>query len=75
MIHSLGYYMTRDGQVVEMTRILESQPLAEGYLLKGGFRDTFHLWHTNGSSNRLKQTDRDIVRFINNPTDYELSND
>lgn len=64
MIDQLGYYLTRDGRVVEISRILESQRMAEGYLLQGGFRDTCHLWYLDGSCNRLKETDRDIVRFM-----------
>lgn len=75
MIDSLGYYMTRDGQTVEITRILESQPLAEGYIIKAGFRDTFHLWNIDGSFNRLKETDRDIVRFMYNLTVNESYDD
>jgi hypothetical protein len=75
MIDCLGFYLTRDGQVVQITRILEAQPLAEGYLMKAGFRDTFHLWNIDGSFNRLKETDRDIVRFMYNLTDYENGND
>ena len=75
MIDSLGFYMTRDGQTVEITRILESQPLAEGYILKSGFRDTFHLWNIDGSFNRLKETDRDIVRFMYNLTVNESYDD
>ena len=75
MIWCLGYYMTRDGQTVEITRILESQPMAEGYLMKAGFRDTFHLWNIDGSFNRLKETDRDIVRFMYNLTVNESHDD
>ena len=75
MIDSLGYYMARDGQTVEITRILESQPLAEGYIIKAGFRDTFHLWNIDGSFNRLKETDRDIVRFMYNLTVNESDDD
>jgi hypothetical protein len=67
--------MTRNGQTVEITRILESQPLAEGYLMKAGFRDTFHLWNIDGSFNRLKETDRDIVRFMYNLTVNESYDD
>lgn len=75
MIDCLGFYMTRDGQTVEITRILESQPLAEGYIIKAGFRDTFHLWNIDGSFNRLKETDRDIVRFMYNLTVNESYDD
>lgn len=75
MIDCLGFYMTRDGQTVEITRILEAQPLAEGYIIKAGFRDTFHLWNIDGSFNRLKQTDRDIVRFMYNHTVNESYDD
>jgi hypothetical protein len=75
MIDCLGFYMTRDGRTVEIVRILESQPLAEGYLMKAGFRDTFHLWNIDGSFNRLKETDRDIVRFMYHLTNYENGND
>lgn len=75
MIHWLGYYLTRGGSVVEITRILESQPMAEGYLLKGGFRDSFHVWNIDGSFNRLKETDRDIVRFMYSLTTNESSDD
>lgn len=64
MIDCLGFYMTRGGQIVEITRILESQPIAEGYLLKAGFRETYHIWNIDGSFNRLKETDRDIVTFM-----------
>lgn len=63
MINCLGIYLTRSGEVVEITRILESQPIAEGYLLNGGFRKSFLIWNVDGSFNRLKQTDHDIVRF------------
>lgn len=75
MIDCLGFYLTRDGQTVEITRILESQPLAEGYIIKAGFRDTFHLWNIDGSFNRLKETDRDIVRFMYNLTVNESYDD
>lgn len=71
MIDCLGFYMTRGGQMVEITRILESQPIAEGYLLLGGFRQTFHVWNVDGSYNRLKQTERDIVRFVYGSTPDE----
>lgn len=75
MIHWLGYYLTRGGSVVEITRLLESQPMAEGYLLKGGFRETFNVWNIDGSFNRLKETDRDIVRFMYSLTTNESSDD
>lgn len=64
MIDCLGYYLTKDGRVVEISRILESQRMAEGYILVNNSRDTFHLWYLDGSCNRLRETDRDIVRFM-----------
>lgn len=75
MIDCLGCYMTRGGNVVEITRILESQPMAEGYVMSAGFRNTFHVWNVDGTFNRLKETDRDIVRFMYSLTTNESSDD
>lgn len=75
MIDCLGYYLTRDGQTVEITRLLANQPMAEGYLMAAGFKKSFHFWNIDGSFNRLKETDRDIVRFMYNLTNNESAND
>jgi hypothetical protein len=64
MINQLGFYMTRDNRIVEITRILQSQPLAEGYVTLHGNRESFHVWGLNGYFDRQKETNRDIVSFV-----------
>lgn len=75
MIDSVGYYMTRDGRVVSITRLLENQLIAEGHLMTAGVKKSFHFWNLDGSFNRLKETDYDIVRFMYNLTNNESSDD
>lgn len=75
MIDCLGFYLTRNGQVVEVTRILQSQPIAEGYIVLSGYRDTFHIWNIDGTFNRLKESDHDIVRFMYGHTTNESFDD
>lgn len=75
MIDQLGYYMTRGQQVVEVTRILESQPIVEGYIVSSGLRQSFHIWNSDGSFSRHKETDRDIVSFIYSHTINESTDD
>lgn len=77
MIDQLGFYMTRGGRVVEITRILQSQPIAEGYAITYGTRDTFHIWNVDGYSNRHKETEIDIVSFMYglSSDDYDAHND
>lgn len=58
--------------MVEITRILQSQPIAEGYILSFGARDTFHVWSTDGHFDRQKETDKDIVEFSHEvQTEYD----
>lgn len=64
MVNALGYYLTRAGETVQITRLLEHQPIAEGYILKGGAKDTYHIWYRDGTANRFKQTERDLVLFM-----------
>jgi len=62
MINRLGWYATRLGLLVKITRILQSQPMAEGTLHDDG-KTSEHVWNTDGSFNRHKETDLDIVEF------------
>lgn len=63
MINQLGTYATRTGKVVEITRILRNQPIAEGYLLNDGKR-VFMVWNTDGYVSRHHETPNDIVEFL-----------
>jgi hypothetical protein len=58
-IHALGFYQTRGGQVVEITKIYQSQPVAEGTM-----DGKSYLWNVDGTTNKWKQTDRDIVKYL-----------
>lgn len=63
MISQLGTYATRTGKVVEITRILRNQPIAEGYLLNDGKR-VFMVWNTDGYVSRIAESVNDIVEFL-----------
>jgi hypothetical protein len=59
MIFTTGFYETRDGRIVEIKKIYQTQPFAEGVL-----DNQFYGWHTNGRANPFAESPRDIVRFI-----------
>lgn len=63
MINQLGTYATRNGRLVEITRILRNQPIAEGYLLNDGKR-VFMVWNTDGYVSRIAENANDIVEFL-----------
>ena len=66
-IHALGFYQTRGGQVVEITKIYQSQPIAEGTM-----DGKLYVWNTtDGTTNKWKQTDRDIVKYLGFTYDYD----
>jgi hypothetical protein len=62
MIDRCGWYATRLGLLVKITRILESQPIAEGTLHDDG-KLSDHVWNLDGSFNKHRDTDLDIVEF------------
>lgn len=63
MINQLGTYATRNGRLVEITRILRNQPIAEGYLLNDGKR-VFMVWNIDGYVSRIAENANDIVEFL-----------
>ena len=66
MIHSTGFYQTRDGRIVEITKVYSSQPIAEGMI-----DQKTYVWMTDGRVDKWKDTPRDIVRFISNWDTYD----
>jgi hypothetical protein len=59
LITQLGLYETRDGRVVAITKIYQSQPIAEGMI-----DQKTYVWMTDGRVDKWRDTPRDIVRFI-----------
>jgi hypothetical protein len=71
MIRSLGFYMTRSGRMVKITKLYENQPIAEGYIYDGFIQSTSHIWNVNGNFSRYNEHDYDIVKFIDQSNDYD----
>ena len=66
-IHALGFYETRGGQVVEITKIYQSQPVAEGTM-----NGKSYLWNaTDGTTHKWKESPRDIVKYLGFTYDYD----
>lgn len=63
MIDKLGYYQTRDGRVVKITRIYDSQPIAEGFIKVDGL-DIWYIWNCDGSTDRFAEKPRDITQYL-----------
>jgi len=65
-IHALGFYETRGGQVVEITKIYQSQPVAEGTI-----NGKSYVWNTDGTTHKWKESPRDIVKYLGFTYDYD----
>jgi|GEM_PF-3566383 len=64
MITCLGYYGTRDGRIVRITKIYQSQPIAEGYIREGD-KDVLAVWKTkDGRVWEWKSSPRDIIEYL-----------
>ena len=60
MITCLGYYSTRDGRIVRITKIYQSQPIAEGCI-----GDVLAIWRTkDGRVQEWKSSPLDIVEYL-----------
>jgi hypothetical protein len=66
LITQLGLYETRDGRTVAITKIYQSQPIAEGKM-----DGKSYVWNTDGTTDKWKDTPRDIVKFISNWDTYD----
>ena len=64
MINERGYYLTACGETVEITRILEKQNFAEGYVHHNGERSIWCVWNIDGRMHRYKDNEHDIVQFL-----------
>lgn len=64
MINQLGIYRCRNGELVDIVRLLKSQPIAEGYAEKDGKKVMFVWRSEDGYRDRWRESEWDIVEFV-----------